>query len=600
VPAGRKRYPWLLRVYWLWRDRGTLYVLRRAWLRARGPRQYDPHWIAAHDTLKPTDVAAIARRIERLAQRPRFSLILPVGGAPIELLQAAVASVTAQLYDRWELFVVGDLSAAEKARQVAEADPRIKAICRPGDGEPAAANAALSEASGDVLVRLAADGRLAPHALYLFAEEINRHSDAGLIYGDEDEIDGQGRRRNPHFKTEWNPDLLLSQNYLGRAVAYRTELVRQAGGFRPGFAEAEDYDLALRVVERIPASAIRHCPFVLYHGSGAAMSDAALPQTRRALAEHLARQSIDATVELGPSGCTFRVRRKLPAVPPKVSLIMPTRDRVDLIRGAVESILERTDYPDYEIVVVDNQSTDPEALAYLAQLEHEARARVLRYDRPFNFSAINNFAARRCASPVLGLLNNDILVINRDWLSELVAHAVRPEVGAVGAMLYYPDDTIQHAGIIAGYGSAAINCYGGLPRGSAGYFFRAESIQNYSAVTGACLFTRAEVFAALGGLNEVELAVAFNDVDYCLRLRQRGYLVTWTPCAELYHLESVSRGDDMARDKIRRFRAEEAFLAERWAAALPNDPYYSPNLSRWEGLFELAEDVRARKPWRDA
>src|SRR5262249_42031124 len=202
-----------------------------------------------------------------------------------------------------------------------------------------------------------------------------------------------------------------------------------------------------------------------------------------------------------------RVRRKVPTPPPKVSLIVPTRDRVDLIKGAVESILARTDYAEYEIVVVDNQSREEEALAYLASLERRPRVRVLRYDRPFNFSAINNFAARRCASPILGLLNNDIVVINDDWMTELVSHAVRPEVGAVGAMLYYPDDTIQHAGIIAGYGGAAINCYGGFARGAPGYFSRAQSVQNYSAVTAACLFTRADLFTELGGLNEAGLAV---------------------------------------------------------------------------------------------
>ncbi len=277
---------------------------------------------------------------------------------------------------------------------------------------------------------------------------------------------------------------------------------------------------------------------------------------------------------------------------------MPTRDRADLLEGAVESILARTDYPDYEIVVVDNGSTQPDALAYLENLERQPRIRVLRYDRPFNFSAINNFAARQCTSPILGLLNNDVVVIGAGWLAELVSHAVRPEVGAVGAMLYYPDDTIQHAGIIVGYGGAAINCYGGVPRGSGGYFSRLGTVQNYSAVTGACLLTRANVFAELGGLNETDLAVAFNDVDYCLRVRERGLLVTWTPHAELYHLESVSRGDDMARDKILRFRAEEAYLARRWADVLAHDPYYNPNLSNWEGLFELGEDVRVKRPWR--
>ena len=277
---------------------------------------------------------------------------------------------------------------------------------------------------------------------------------------------------------------------------------------------------------------------------------------------------------------------------------MPTRDGMDFLRAAIESIFERTDYPNYEIVVVDNRSADPEALAYLTALERQERVRVLRYDRPFNFSAINNFAARQCTSPILGLLNNDVTVIGGDWLRELASHAVRPEVGAVGAMLYYPDDTIQHAGIIVGYGGTAVNCYAGLPRGSPGYFGRAGAIQNCSAVTAACLLTRAAVFAELGGLNEQRFAVAFNDVDYCLRLREHGYLVTWTPFAELYHHESVTRGDDMDLDKRTRFRNEEAHLVRHWGAVLANDPYYNPNLSLHEGAFRWGDDVRVVRPWR--
>jgi GT2 family glycosyltransferase len=569
--VGRSRHPWLLRLYWLWRDRGLAYVLKRAWLRVRGPQQYDPDWLKAHHAPSSADIAAIKRRIERFTQRPRFSIILTGSDQPADA-RAAIETVRAQIYDDWELFEAGSVAGA---------------------------NEALAKVTGDFLIRLPATGRLAPDALYMLAEAINADPDVNLIYSDEDEINDQGRRANPHFKTDWNPDLFLSQDYTGNLVAYRSERVREAGGFRAGFAGAENYDLALRVTERVAGSTIRHVPFLLYHGRAAQGASGVDPSVgRRALEEHLARTGVDAAVVLGVGGETFRVKRNVPTPPPKVSLIIPTRDRVDLLRGAVESILARTDYPNYEIVVVDNGSAQPEALSYLDGLESEPRARVLRYDQPFNFSAINNFAARQCASPILGLLNNDIVVIGAEWLSELVSHAMRPEVGAVGAMLYYPDDTIQHAGIIVGYGGAAINCYGDVRRGSPGYFSRLRSIQNYTAVTAACLLTRADVFAEVGGLNETDLAVAFNDVDYCLRLRERGYLVTWTPYAELYHLESVSRGDDMARDKIVRFRAEEAYLARRWAAVLAHDPYYNPNLSHYEGLFELGEDVRVRRPWR--
>jgi GT2 family glycosyltransferase len=595
----------LLRVFWLWRDKGTAYVLDRAWLKLRGPRQYDPDWIRTHDALSGDDIAAIRKRIDRLARRPVFSVMLPASSEAADLVRAAIGALSDQIYQGWHLHIVGDRTMSQESRDLAErsaaSDARVNVVST-GDVGAAASNQVLSRTTGEWVVRLPPGGRLARHALYLLAEEINRTPAANLIYADEDDVDAQGRRFNPHFKCDWNPDLFLSQNYIGDFIAYKTELVREAGGFREGYAGAEDYDLALRLIDRIPGETIRHLPFILLHRptsegtAGIVSAPERQISNRRALASHLERTGIDATAEVGPGGRSLRVRRRVRGPLPTVSLVIPTRDGVELVKGAVGSILERTDYPNYEIVIVDNQSTDPQAVAYLAALAREPRVRILRYDRPFNFSAINNFAARQCTSTVLGLLNNDVVVINRDWLTELVSHAVRPEVGAVGGMLYYPDDTIQHAGIIVGYGGVAIND-GGLPRGSPGYLERMEAIRNCSAVTGACLFTRAEVFAEVGGLNEEQLAIAFNDVDYCLRLRARGYLVTWTPYAELYHLESVSRGDDMARDKILRFRREEAYFARRWADVLPHDPYYNPNLSRSEGLFQLG-DARIARPWR--
>jgi GT2 family glycosyltransferase len=591
----------------LWRERGTAYVLERAWLRLRGPARYDPHWIRAHDALSDADVAAIRRCIARLQRRPVISIILAVADAPPDAVRATIATLTGQIYESWELLVVADATVATEMRQLVEAhaaaEPRIRLVLDAGGGPVAASNRGLELAGGEFIARLAAGSRLARHALYLIAEEINANPEANIIYADEDEIDARGRRSNPQFKSDWNPDLFLSQNYLTGLLMLRRELMCEVGGFRAEFTAAADYDLALRLIERIQAATIRHVPFVLCHGAakeGAALSpsgDERVNDAVQALTQHLARSGIDATVDPSRSGRSFRVRRKLSS-PPPVSLIMPTRDGMDFLRAAIESIFERTDYPNYEIVVVDNRSADPEALAYLMALERQERVRVLRYDRPFNFSAINNFAARECTSPILGLLNNDITVIGGDWLRELASHAVRPEVGAVGAMLYYPDDTIQHAGIIVGYGGTAVNCYAGLPRGSPGYFGRAGAIQNCSAVTAACLLTRAAVFAELGGLNEQRFAVAFNDVDYCLRLREHGYLVTWTPFAELYHHESVTRGDDMDLDKRTRFRNEEAHLVRHWGAVLANDPYYNPNLSLHEGAFRWDDDVRVVRPWR--
>jgi GT2 family glycosyltransferase len=526
-------------------------------------------------------------------------------------LAAAIETVRRQLYPYWELCITGDGASAVGVRPLLESyaarDPRIRVQPLAGQGGGSeAVNDALAMAQGEFIALLDPGDLLAPHALYLMAEELNAAPGAHLIYSDEDSIDRHGRRSDPHFKTDWNPDLFLSWNYLGRLTMVRRKLILAAGGFRLGFEGGEEYDLLLRIIERIPPVSIRHTPFLLYHRrkvdspAASVRNQTPAEASRHALRDYLARSGIAATVESGRSFGTHRVRRALHNPPPTVSLIIPTRDRASLLKAAVESILARTDYPDFEIVVVDNQSTEPDALAYLAALTGRPRVRVLRYERPFNYSAINNFAVQQCRNPVIGLLNNDVVVISAGWLTEMVSHAVRPEVGAVGAMLYYPDDTIQHAGILVGVNGVAINCFGGVRLGTPSYFGRAELIQNYSAVTGACLVTRAGVYAEVGGLNETDLTVAYNDVDYGLRVRQRGYLVTWTPYAELYHLEAATRGDDLSRARYERFVREQEYMRARWPEVMAHDPYYNPNLSTEQKAFWLARKPRARRPWVDA
>jgi GT2 family glycosyltransferase len=601
---------WLVRAFWRWRAEGTAFALGHLWRRVRGQPVYDPTWIAAHETLSVADMEQIRTRIGSLLHRPLMSVLMPICRPPPEDLAAAIESVLQQFYPDWELCITGNAAGVAGVRPLLESyaarDPRIRTQLRTTDGGVSeAANDVLAMARGEFIALLDPADLLAPHALYLMAEEVNAAPAANLIYSDEDRVDRQGRRSEPHFKTDWNPDLLLSWNYLGRLAMVRRDLALATGGFRRGFEGSEEYDLLLRIIERIPSASIRHLPFVLYHrraGDGPAATigyETSVEASRHALRDHLARRGIAATVEPGRSFGTHRVRRALPSPPPRVSLIIPTRDRAALLKAAVESILQRTDYPDYEIVVVDNQSTEPEALAYLAALEVRPRVRVLRYDQPFNYSAINNFAAAQCTSPVIGLLNNDVLVLNADWLTEMVSHAVRPEVGAVGAMLYYPDDTIQHAGILVGVNGVAINCFGRLQRGMPGYFARVEMIQNYSAVTGACLVTRSAVYKEVGGLNETSLAVAYNDVDYGLRIRQRGYLVTWTPYAELYHLESATRGEDLGSGVIERFLHEREYMRASWPDVMAHDPYYNPNLSTQGTAFWLSARPRVRRPWVD-
>jgi len=597
------RPPWLVRAFRLWRDEGLLYIYRRAVLRQRRIHSYDPDWIKAYEPSTPAHLQRIEARIAAFAQRPLFTIVLPRRNASAEELRQSVQSVQAQLYGRWELCIAGDNPDAEAGsfvESLTATEARIRTAHAAG-GTATALNQALAAGHRDYVVLLRPGDRLAPHALYLIGEEINACAGAAIVYSDEDTTDADGRRRDPQFKSDWNPDLLLSRNYVGSLVAWRDDLVRQAGSFRDAFDTCLDYDLTLRVVERRNTAAIRHIPWVLYHARSSPTGDsrgpdaATLEQERGALREHLARVGIPATVEASRSGRFHRVRRPFPATAPRVSLIIPTRDRVRLLRAAVDSILTHTDYPNYEIVIIDNQSVEAETAEYFASLAAHPRVRVLEYDFPFNYSALNNFGAARCEGELLGFVNNDIEAIHDDWLTEMVSHATRPEVGAVGPMLYFPDGTVQSAGILVGVGVAS-DCATSLP--AAERPPRYELIQNYSAVTGACLLTRAALFREVGGFNEADLSVAYNDVDYCLKLRERGYLVTWTPYAELVHHESASRGSDKRGKQATRLRHEQRYLARWWPHALQHDPYYNPHLSRaTDSIFALSRDRECRPPW---
>lgn len=593
------------RLLWLWQEKGTHYAFKRALLRLGNRRLSYANWIKNNDTLTAQDLLQISERIEQLPRLPLITLVLLIEDPIVATLKRVIDSVQGQLYENWQLYIANHSLNAPEVRALltdyAGSDARIRLVANEVCGMAHAGNAALAAATGEFIGLLREHDRLAPHALYLIIEEINSCPNVNLIYTDEDIIDSQAQRSSPSFKTEWNPDLILSQNYIGHLVVFRGDLIKNLG-FRAGLEGYDDYDLVLRAIEQIPPTTIRHVPYVLVHrelpSNKSGLADGNALNAQRALRDHLGRLGIGATVEPSRNGKYFRVRRISPNPLPRVSIIIPTRDHVELLRGAVESILSKTRYSNYELVIVDNQSVDVEALAYLDHLSEITNIRVLHFDDAFNHSAINNFAAKHCQSPVLAFLNNDVQIIDENWLGEMVSQAVRPEVGVVGAMLYYPDDTIQHAGIILGFGGVAANCYSGLNRNSAGYLPRVELIQNCSAVTAACLLTRADVFALVGGFNADDLPVAFNDVDYCLRLRERGYLVTWTPYAELYHFESVSRGDDMSPSKIDRFRRDQAYMAKRWGQALANDPYYNPNLSFDSVPFTPAAVSRLRRPWK--
>ncbi len=552
----------------------------------------DPYaaWVHCFDTIGPPDLERMRERAAALEDGPTFSVLVPVYDTPEHWLRRCIESVRAQAYPRWQLCIADDASpdpaVARVLDEYAALDPRVQVVRRAENGHISrASNSALEIATGDYLALLDHDDELRPHALLEMAEAIAREPSLELLYSDEDKLDRHGRRFDPYFKPDWNLDLLRSQNYVCHLSVIRTARVRGVGGFRPGFEGSQDHDLVLRCSEGLDPARIRHLPKVLYHwraieGSTALSRDAkdyAGAAGARAVDEHLARCHPGARAEELSHG-HYRVRWPMPDPAPRVSLLVPSRDRADLLQTCVESLLERTDYPAFEVVVIDNGSSEPDALACLERLRHRQGVRVLRFDAPFNYSAINNWAATRCDGELIGLVNNDIEVITPGWLREMVSHAVRPEIGAVGAMLYYPDDRIQHAGVVLGIHGVAAHVYSGMPRGYPGHGGRARVAQQLSAVTGACLVVRRELYERVGGLDE-SLQVAFNDIDFCLRLRQAGCHNLWTPFAELYHHESASRGAEDSEQKRARFAGEVDTMLQRWGPQLLADPGWNPNLS---------------------
>ncbi len=563
-------------------------------------------WVRECDTLDDERRTAIDREIAAMVSPPLISIVLPVYNTAERWLRRCLDSVLAQRYPHWELCIADDASTVEQVPRVlaeyAARDRRIKVVRRKRNGHiSAASNSALKLASGQWTALIDHDDELPEDALHEIARAIIEHPDARLIYSDEDKITEDGQRYDPYFKPDWNPELFLSHNMISHLGVYSTALLRELGGFREGFEGSQDYDLAWRVVERTDPAQILHIPRVLYHWRAIRGSTAlatgeknyAAVSALKAVREHLQRTGSAAQVSIAEHGY-HRIRYPLPEPPPLVSLIVPTRDRVDLLRMSVGSILEKTRYPAFEVLVVDNQSSDPETLAWFEDVSAaDSRVRVLRFDQAFNFSRINNFAVERAHGDLIGLVNNDIEVTDGQWLHEMAVQALRKEVGAVGAKLYYPDGRIQHAGVIVGYLGVAGHAYCGKPRDYPGQMGRALLAQNFTAVTAACLLVRKSVYQEVGGMNE-DLDVAFNDVDFCLRLRAAGYRNVWTPHAELTHHESASRGLEDTPAKQARFASEVQRMLDLWGEALAHDPAYNPNLSVDVEPFLFAAKPRLR------
>ncbi len=577
---------------------------------------YD-RWVREVDTLSDHDRRAIHSHIASMVHTPLISIVMPVFETPERLLREAIASVQAQIYPRWELCIADDASPSSHVlrvvRQAADDDSRIKWVRRETNGHiGAATNSALGLATGEFVALMDHDDLLPEHALYEIAAELETHPATDLIYTDEDKVDASGRRSDPNFKPDWDLDLLYGQNFFSHFGVYRRSLLEEVGGLREGLVNgSQDYDLVLRCARAPQPSGIRHIPAVLYHWrtleTASSFSQAQLYScimaAHHAIRDDLAARGLAAEVEAAPADPRWtRIRWALPASLPRVTLIVPTRDRPELLRRCAEGVLNRTNYTNLELLVVDNDSVDPKAVALLDRLEQDERVTLLRFPGPFNYSSMNNAAVEIASGEVIVLLNNDIDVTDGDWLREMVSLAIRPDVGAVGAKLLFADGRIQHAGVALGVGTfdggpGVAGHLGHLEPGSAfGPFGQFILARELTAVTGACLALRRAVFLAVGGLDAENLRVAFNDIDLCLRIRETGLRNLWTPFATLFHLESASRGSDSRPDQVARFAAETRYMRDRWGPLLDADPFYNANLSRTE-LFKPALPPRRVKPW---
>ena len=551
---------------------------------------YD-QWI--HEFEEPND-EIIQLKLPNLRRQPLISIVMPVYNTVESELTSAIQSVIDQSYPYWELCIADDHSSKPEIRRVldkfAGLMSTIKVSYRTEQGGiSAASNTALAMATGEYVCFLDHDDTLAPHALAYVCEALDRHPNADFLYSDEDKIDARGNRVEPFFKPKWSPDLLRSENYIAHLSVLRTELLDSVGGFRSAFDGSQDYDLILRATEK--ASEIVHIPRVLYHWRAGVASTATtldnksytVSAAERALAEHGERTAIDARVEPGFVTGRWRMRYSI-AEDTRVSIIIASGGKVDVLRTNLQSLSGKTTYSNYEVVVIDNSKHgEIEKLV----TSFNSGSGTLRYidwrNKPFNYSEINNVAARTCNSPVLLFLNDDTSVIEPGWLEAMVELVARPDVGAVGAKLLYPDGRIQHAGVVMGIYDNCGHAFKGLDGARSHYFDFSDVIRNVSAITGACLMVKTDVFWEAGGFDEQTFAVAFNDIDLCLKIGSLGYHVLYTPHAVLHHHEAFSK---TSKDLVPHPEEVEA-MRRKWGKIIDADPYYSPNLTRNDEDYSL-------------
>lgn len=578
--------------------KGLLYMKhfgpKEFWIRLTERFQADDvdyeEWYKNH---KPTMEELQRQRDTEFEYEPLISILVPVYNTPEEFLKQMIQSVRKQTYGKWELCIANANPANETVAEIlrisSTKDERIKVKDVPeNEGIAQNTNAALASATGDYIGLLDHDDLLTPDALYEVVKAINENDRPQVLYSDEDKVTMDlSEHFQPHMKPDYNKDLLRSNNYITHFFVADRTLVEEVGGEDGEYNGAQDYDLILKCTER--AKGIAHIPRILYHWRVHKASTADNPASKmyafdagkRAIEDHLKRCGEIGKVSHEKDLGFYRVKYQVQGSP-LISIIIPNKDQVESLDKCLESI-EKSSYKNYEIIIVENNSTEDETFAYYKKIESD-KLRIVYWSDEFNYSAINNFGVKHARGDYLLLLNNDVEVITTDWLEELTANCQRKDVGIVGARLYYPDDTIQHAGIVIGIGGVAGALFVGMPRMFTGYLHKAAIQQDLSAVTAACMMVKRSVYEELGGLEE-ELKVAFNDVDFCLRAREKGYLVVYDPNVELYHFESKSRGMEDSKEKIRRFQNEIEYMRSHWLELLKKgDPMYNPNLTltKWD------------------
>lgn len=605
-----------------WMETSKFWKLRMAWLKlqqrckfqfrssAVSPVQIAARLVASAQTERyiqwreknvprPADLQKLAETVTVLPHKPLISVIMPVLNALETSLRDAIESVINQIYPYWELCLADDASTEPHIRRLLKfyqaQDDRIKVTFRETNGQISnCSNSALELATGDFVALLDQNDLLTPDALYEIALLVNQHSEVDMVYSDEDKVDEKGQFSDPFFKPDWCPDSFLSRMYTRHLGVYRRSLVEQIGRFRPGFEGSQDYDLVLRLTEQ--THEIAHIPKILYHCRIQNHSTAhhlktknyAVEAAEKALEEALQRRGEPGKVTAikAHPGC-YLIRYDIRELKP-VTIIIPTRDLGTVLDRCLASIFSKTTYANYEVLVIDNGSTQLTTFSVFKhwQTREPKRFRYQTLDIPFNYSKLNNYGVEQSQSDYLLFLNNDTEVLNSDWLTAMVEQAQRPQIGAVGARLLYSDGTLQHAGVVAGIGGVVGHSHKHYPGSNGGYFSQVQTINNYSAVTAACLMCRRDVFEQVGGFEE-DLAIAFNDIDFCFKLLEKGYRNVYLPHVVLYHYESKSRGYEDTLQKQVRFQQEVLHIKRKWQAIIAHDPCYSPHLTKKQENYSL-------------